>query len=114
MSKPNYQPGQKIILFDKEIPYLAWVAEGYGYGCVDWTDTHWEILTTPEPDDLKYGRHVNSSKVKPFTPELWAACQAWIARREQLAVDLVALKRQRLPQVKTKAPWQDLLVSIDC
>ncbi len=117
MKRPDYQPGQRVITFftynfDKPTPRLAWCITGGK--CVHWSETHWSVSVTHQEDEkvLSFGECINASKVKPYTPELWAACQDWIQRRAQLAADLESLTRQRIPQAPDRpmmAPWQDLL-----
>lgn len=111
--KPQFEPLQPLISFVSDTPRLAWVARGYQFGHVIYSDDRWQVAVSHDKREAEQNLFswVSANKVKPFTPELWATCQEWIVRRQQVGIDYERLKRGKLdPTVKSTAPWQTYLL----
>lgn len=113
----QFEPLQPLIDFSVITPRLAWVARGYQFGHVICIDNRWQVAVSHYKDELEQNLFswTNINKVKPFTPELWAACQEIIMRRVQVEIDYEMLKRGK-PTVnvpsRVMAPWQASLLEV--
>ena len=82
---------EKLILFDSDAPYIAWVAQvtsvtfsrdDVQFVCVSRTETH-----------AQAGEHreVRARHIQTYSDALWAKCQDWIERKRVLAEDFQKL-----------------------
>jgi hypothetical protein len=113
---PQYEPGQTVIDFSKDTPRLCWVARGTKrFGHLISSDNQLKVAISHYQDELEKNLfdYTNVSKIKPYSDELWAACQDWINRRTQLGIDYEILKRGKQPKQaisKSVVPWQASLL----
>ena len=108
-----YEPLQPLISFVKDEPRKAWVTSPIVYERFQMTlyDKPMLLISHDYNEaEQGLGSFADERKVKPFTDDLWVACEAWLQRKAQLAIDLESLKRKKLPTAKGQAPWQDLLL----
>jgi hypothetical protein len=95
----TYQPLQKIILFDQGYPVIGWVvAERLRravWGNFIKVSRHYQDATEGR------GRDVRNHHIQPYSDELWAACEAWIARgvEQQETLDQLA-KGKIMPKLR--------------
>jgi hypothetical protein len=87
-----FTPLEKLILFDSESPYIAWVAnvisvtfmrDEQQFVCVSRTEAH-----------AQAGEHreVRARHIQTYSDALWAKCQDWIERKRVLAEDFNQLR----------------------
>lgn len=91
----NYYPFDKLILFDADTPRPGWVTANHRCAQLDGRPMV-HVATHAEDAIAGCGRWLDARKVRPWTTELWAACEAWIRRREELQQDLITLASGRL------------------
>lgn len=111
----QFEPMQKLISFVSDTPRLAWVARGYQFGHIIQIDGRLLLAVSHRKDEAEENlfSFVPFGKVKPYSDELWTACQEWINRRTQLGIDYEVLKRGRQPKAtasKSVVPWQASLL----
>lgn len=92
----NYHPFDKLILFDADAPRTGWVTANHRCAQLDGHPMV-HVATHAEDALAGCGRWLDARKVRPWTVELWTACEAWIRRREELQQDLITLAKGKTP-----------------
>ncbi len=99
MREPIYAEFQQVITFIDEKPRIAWVSAMHRRRATVWTfegRTEVHVSHYEDERDAGIGSWVSVRKVQPYTPELWAACERWMQRREALGDDFRKLSAGRL------------------
>lgn len=106
----SYKPADQVISFVSDYPRLAWIAKGYQFGHMITCDDHTLVAVSHDQEECQENLFswVRIEKIKPYSDELWAVCQDWLERRDQLAEDWEKLKKQKkvAPVVKKAIPEQ--------
>jgi hypothetical protein len=96
----TYHPLDHLILFDTDTPRPGWVTSGkllHRIHIVQESNLLLHIAAHEKDAQAGQGYWLDTRKVRPWTAELWAACEAWIRRREQLQKDFPTLARGKTP-----------------
>lgn len=96
-----WEPGQKVICFNKEIPEIHWIATEEFHRC-QFTDgnTNWVFVADNyTPPESNWGSIVRSGKIQLYTEELWLACEKWINQKMELEDDFLQLQKGKVPQI---------------
>ena len=98
----NYQPLDKLILFDTDTPRVGWIVAPPWWACI--MDGKIELRIASHEDDAiaGKGRYLDVRKVQPWSDELWSACEEWISQREVLQKAYSSLARGKPPTRQTQ------------
>ena len=103
----SFRPLDKLILFDTDTPRPGWITSGRLLQRTQLiSDDHLLLHIAAHEEDARAGRGswLDARKVRPWSAELWAACEAWIRRREELREDLATLARGKTPARQGQLP----------
>ena len=82
----------RIILFDNEQPYIAWVAQVTSVTFMRYAEQFVCVSYTEHDAHVGEYRQVRAQHIQPYTDARWAACEAWIERKHQLVIDFNRLR----------------------
>lgn len=101
----DFSPLQQVIPFDKEEPAIGWVSSTRIHPGVVLCDTQGQpvmVWVAHHEQDAQEGRGrwLPVRQVQPYTDDLWAACERWIAQRRQHRQDFEMLRKGKIPDAQ--------------